>query len=60
MKNAFKVLAVVAIAVCFAFALPTKERKVFNVVIDAAHGGKDFGAVYEDLKEKDIVRQVAY
>src|SRR5690606_5056858 len=38
---------------------PKKEPRVFTVAIEAAHGGKDFGAVYGDLKEKDIVRQVA-
>lgn len=59
MKNAFKILAVAAVAICFAFAMPAKESKVFNVVIDAAHGGKDFGAVHEGIMEKDIVRQVA-
>lgn len=59
MKNIFKILAVAAIAIGFAFALPTKERKVFNVVIDAGHGGKDYGAVHGELKEKDIVREVA-
>jgi len=60
MKNPLKILAVAAIAICFAFALPKHtERRVFNVVIDASHGGKDFGAVHGDIKEKDVVRKVA-
>ena len=59
MKNVIKLLVVAAVAIGFAFAVPGKERKVLTVVIDAGHGGKDFGAVYEGIKEKDIVRQIA-
>lgn len=40
-----------------AFALPQKET--FTVVIDAGHGGKDFGAIDNNLKEKDINLSVA-
>ena len=59
MKTSFKVVAAFAVLLCFAFAIPKNEKKVFNVVIEAAHGGKDFGAVHEGQREKDIVRQVA-
>lgn len=59
MKNIFKLLTVAAVVICFAFTMPVKERKVFTVAIEAAHGGKDYGAVYGELKEKDIVRQLA-
>ena len=39
------------------FAFVSKEKLV--VVIDAGHGGKDHGAVVEDYREKDIVREIA-
>lgn len=59
MKTSLKIVAALAVLLCFAFAIPKPERKVFTVVIEAAHGGKDFGAVHEGQREKDIVRQVA-
>lgn len=58
MKNYFKLLAVVAVTACFAFALPKKNDKLV-VVIDAGHGGKDYGSVFKDYKEKDIAAGVA-
>lgn len=58
MKNPIKILAVIAIAVCFAFALPVKESKKISVVIDAAHGGKDYGSVFNTISEKEIVTQI--
>ena len=33
--------------------------KVFTVVIDAGHGGQDPGAVYKNIREKDIVLRLA-
>jgi N-acetylmuramoyl-L-alanine amidase len=33
--------------------------KAFTVVIDAGHGGQDPGAVYKNIREKDIVLQLA-
>ncbi len=36
-----------------------KGNDKIKVIIDAGHGGKDFGAVSADLKEKDIVRSIA-
>ena len=47
------------IVICFAFALPNLGEKEFNVVIDAAHGGKDYGAVYDEYIEKDIAAVIA-
>lgn len=35
-------------------AAPKKAAKAFTVVIDAGHGGKDTGAVDNNVKEKDI------
>ena len=34
-----------------------KEKKV--IVIDAAHGGHDFGATIDDLKEKDLISAIS-
>lgn len=61
MKKSIKVLALFAIVICFAFALPEKEKnkKQFTVLIDVAHGGKDNGAVYENYLEKNISLQIA-
>lgn len=39
------------------FSFKSNDRTL--IVIDAGHGGKDFGAVSATLKEKDIVRQFA-
>jgi len=58
MKQSVKILVAFTILACVAFTTPKAERKVFTVVIDAAHGGKDFGAVHEGLKEKEIVRKI--
>ena len=59
MKNIFRHLAAMAIIVCFAFALPEGNSKKINVVIDAGHGGKDYGSKYEGHIEKDIVKAIA-
>ena len=53
MRRLLKVSAAVAIMVCFAFALPNRTEK-FEVVIDAGHGGKDYGSAYGDFTEKQI------
>lgn len=60
MKKLIKPFALLAIGVCFAFALPkTGESKRINVVIDAAHGGKDFGAAHDAFTEKQITDAIA-
>jgi N-acetylmuramoyl-L-alanine amidase len=60
MKKPIKILAAVAaVAAGFAFALPKGGPRQINVVIDAAHGGKDYGAVYGGAIEKEIADQVA-
>ena len=59
MKNIFRHLVAMAVIICFAFALPEGNPKKINVVIDAGHGGKDYGAQYEATTEKDIVKSVA-
>lgn len=58
-KHLIRNLAAMAVIVCFAFALPETETQKINVVIDAGHGGKDFGAKHDDFLEKDIVASIA-
>ncbi len=48
-----------AIMLSMAFIRPSHENRVFTVVIDAGHGGKDLGAVYETVSEKEIVANIA-
>ena len=59
MKRPFKIGALLGIAACFAFALPNSKTEKIEVVIDAAHGGKDYGAVYGDFMEKEITEAIA-
>lgn len=60
MKKSIKIATVVAVGICFAFALPkTSGAKQINVVIDAGHGGKDHGAAHDSFTEKQIVDKVA-
>jgi len=60
MKKPFKFLLLTAVVVCFAFALPkTPDSKRINVLIDAGHGGKDFGAQHDGFTEKQITDQIS-
>lgn len=60
MKRAFQFLVLLAVGACFAFALPKNEEpKRINIVIDAAHGGKDFGAAHDAFTEKQITDAIA-
>lgn len=49
-------IALTAIA-CFAFA-PKNDVRTFSVVLDAGHGGNDFGATIDDVTEKQITGQI--
>jgi N-acetylmuramoyl-L-alanine amidase len=60
--------SLLVVLACFALLLPIggglsaqnkKQAGVRTVVIDAGHGGKDPGAVYGGVKEKDINLKVA-
>ena len=54
----FKILVIACICVVMTlFSFKPNDRTI--IVIDAGHGGKDFGAVIGNLKEKDIVRKFA-
>lgn len=54
--NHFAILGVLAIVLSFAFK-PLHHKK--TIVIDAGHGGKDFGAQNETASEKKIVESIA-
>lgn len=59
MKNILRHLTAMAIVICFAFALPEGNSKKIKVVIDAGHGGKDYGAKHDAHLEKDIAESIA-
>lgn len=60
MKNYLRLLAAAAVIGCFAFASPKSgESDKITVVIDAAHGGKDFGAAHGAFLEKEITQKIA-
>jgi N-acetylmuramoyl-L-alanine amidase len=46
------------ISLAFVNPKPSEPRQI-NVMIDAAHGGNDFGAVSNTINEKQIVEQIA-
>ncbi len=57
MKNSVKILLVAVTFVCLSFV--NFEKKQINVVIDAGHGGTDFGATVSEVKEKEIVSAIS-
>lgn len=60
MKSTTKLFLLLTAIVSFAFVNPKlSEPKQINVVIDAAHGGYDFGATSNSINEKQIVEQIA-
>lgn len=60
MKKTTKLFLLLTAIVSFAFVNPKlSEPKQINVVIDAAHGGYDFGATSNSTNEKQIVEQIA-
>lgn len=56
MKNSFKLILVFLAVICLSFA--NKNNKEIIVVIDASHGGKDFGSRNKDFSEKAIVASI--
>jgi N-acetylmuramoyl-L-alanine amidase len=56
MKNVLRIISVLSLGVLLSFSL-LNTKKV--VVIDAGHGGKDYGINRDGFVEKDIVLQVA-
>lgn len=60
MKKPTQLILLLAVVLSFAFVNPNhSEPKQINVVIDAAHGGYDFGAISKTVNEKQIVEQIA-
>ena len=59
MKNTTKLFLILTAITSFAFMNPTPaEPKKIIVVIDAGHGGDDFGVTANAISEKQIVEQV--
>jgi len=58
-KSSQVIIAAVAVIALIFVSFKSKESKVINVVIDAGHGGKDFGASAESLLEKEITAAFA-
>lgn len=60
MKKTSLLFLALTIIISLAFIKPNaKESKTFTVVIDAGHGGSDFGASSNGIFEKVIVSQIA-
>ncbi|MBC7845974.1 MAG: N-acetylmuramoyl-L-alanine amidase [Flavobacterium sp.] len=60
MKKPTQLFLLFTAFISFAFVNPKhSEPKQINVVIDVAHGGDDFGAIYNSINEKQIVEQIA-
>jgi N-acetylmuramoyl-L-alanine amidase len=58
MKTKIKVLVILSAVVFGLFAFKSLETKKI-IVIDASHGGDDFGATLNGLQEKTIVETIA-
>lgn len=59
MKNTTKVILFLIIIISFSFESPKRlEPKKINIVIDAGHGGNDFGVTSNSITEKQIVEQI--
>jgi len=59
MKNKIKFLGAFGVLVLFILFAFKPKNDVKLVVIDAGHGGKDFGATSGDITEKQIVQNIA-
>ncbi|MEG1021755.1 MAG: N-acetylmuramoyl-L-alanine amidase [Myroides sp.] len=55
MKNVFKFVGVLCLTALMSFS--NLDKKI--IVIDVAHGGKDYGAVVDSFKEKEISLEIA-
>lgn len=58
MKNRSKVFLLLITIISFSFVGPTSAPKKINVVVDASHGGHDFGVTSDAITEKQIVAQI--
>jgi N-acetylmuramoyl-L-alanine amidase len=60
MKKPTQLFLLLTAIISFAFTNPKpSEPRQINVMIDAGHGGTDFGAVSNTINEKQIVEQIA-
>lgn len=56
MKNLARLAGLALLFVCFAFIAPRGKK---TIVIDAGHGGEDFGVAHDELTEKELVHNIA-
>ncbi len=59
MRKPIQLLIAIAAVVSFAFVSPEANVRPTIVVIDAGHGGEDFGAVHQEHVEKAITETIA-
>lgn len=66
MKSLFKIGLGLCVIACFAFTLKPSQpsqkkntKKVYTIVLDAGHGGKDSGNQSNGIYEKDITLKIA-
>ena len=59
MKNKIKLLGVFGVLVLLILLAFKPKNEVKLIVIDAGHGGKDFGATIGDITEKQVVQNIA-
>jgi N-acetylmuramoyl-L-alanine amidase len=56
MNKIAKLAGLLLLCTCFAFIVPKGKK---TIVIDAGHGGDDFGASHNDITEKELVQNIA-
>ena len=59
MKGKMKLKLVIFAFIVFCNGLAAQDNSKFKVVLDAGHGGKDYGAIYHGFIEKNIALSVA-
>jgi len=57
--NKLKIFIALAALASFSFSNPETEPRKIRVVLDAGHGGNDYGAMHAGLTEKQLTAQIA-
>ena len=58
-QNVITIILLLLVIICSASALPVEKDKVWVIVIDAGHGGRDPGALGATSRESDITLAIA-
>lgn len=56
--KSLKIFLALGVIAAFAFTTPDHEPRKIKIILDAAHGGNDFGATHENFTEKEITEQI--